>query len=105
LPFPQSDAVDLQAQFGWYYAAGNVVGDDGKQYGVMLMLVSTPMLPPTSATALEISDTENESTQLQLEINQGGGFHYEASSPWCKWSALIAASSPSPRRRASIERG
>ncbi len=78
LPFPQSDAVDLQAQFGWYYAAGNVVGDDGKQYGIMLMLVSTPMLPPTSATALGISDTENESTQLQLEINQGGGFHYEA---------------------------
>jgi CrtC N-terminal lipocalin domain len=78
LPFPQSDAMDLEAQFGWYYAAGNVVGEDGKQYGVMLMLLSTPILPPATAKELGLTDTENESTQLQLEINQGNGFHYEA---------------------------
>lgn len=78
LTFPQADAFDLTAQFGWYYASGIAIGSDGLQYGILLMLLSTPQLPPQQAFAAGLTAVENQVMQLQLTVNQEGGAHYQA---------------------------
>lgn len=78
LQFPHANGVDLTAQFGWYYVVGTALGSNGKHYGILLMMLSTALLPPPLATSLGLTPTENTSTQLQLAVNEEGGAHYQA---------------------------
>jgi predicted secreted hydrolase len=78
LTFPQADAFDLSAQFGWYYVSGVATGADGLQYGILLMLLSTPMVPPQQAYAAGMTAVANQVMQLQLAVNKEGSAHYQA---------------------------
>lgn len=76
LEFPRVNAIDLTAQFGWYYFAGTCQGEDGVEYGVLCMLFQYSLLPPSLARELGLSDVENQIIDLQLSIAvDGGRFH------------------------------
>jgi CrtC N-terminal lipocalin domain len=77
LEFPHANEVDLSAQFGWYYVVGTALGSNGRHYGILLMMLSTALLPPPIAASLSLTPTENMTTQLQLAVNEEGGAHYQ----------------------------
>jgi CrtC N-terminal lipocalin domain len=78
LQFPHAHEVNLTALFGWYYVVGTAVADNGKHYGILLMLLSEPLLPPAEAAGQGLSPTDDMTTQLQLAVNEEGGRHYQA---------------------------
>lgn len=76
--FPQRNAIDLQSQIGWYFFVGSATADDGQEYGIELMFFRGALVPPHIATALGISDVENQMVELHFAIAQAGGRHYQA---------------------------
>lgn len=78
LRFPRDHAEQLQTQIGWYFFAGSCTGDDGKDYGVEVMLFRAALLPPPLAARLGLSDVENQVLELHLAIAEAGDRHYQA---------------------------
>jgi hypothetical protein len=70
--------VDLGSQVGWYYLVGSATGDDGKQYGVLVMLSRTSLLPPPIAQHFGLSEVENQVVELQFAISEAGDRHDQA---------------------------
>jgi hypothetical protein len=78
LSFPESDGFDLTAQFGWYYAGGVALGENGQEYGIVYMLRTSPLLPPEQAAAFGLTANENQVSQMLLEINPADEKHFQA---------------------------
>lgn len=78
LTFPHDYAIDTEAGIGWYYIIGNATGDNGKRYGILLMLFRSALLSPPVATHFGLTATENQTVDLQLAIAEGGDRNYEA---------------------------
>ncbi len=78
LEFPHANGFDLTSQYGWYYVVGTAIGANGKHYGILLMMLASPLLPNPVATQMGLTPTQNEVMQLQLAVNEEGGAHYQA---------------------------
>jgi len=78
LQFPSDNAVDTESQFGWYYVVGNATGDNGKRYGILLMLYRRSLLSPPVAQHFGLSGTENQVVDMQLAITEAGDRNYQA---------------------------
>jgi len=78
LTFPADNAVDPESQFGWYYVVGNARGDNGKRYGVLLMLYRVSLLSPSVAAHFGLSGTENQVVDMQLAITEAGDRNYQS---------------------------
>ena len=76
--FPQSHAVDLPRQVGWYFVVGSCVGSNGKEYGVEMMFFRNALLPTALAERFGISDVENQVTELHFAVTEAGGEHHRA---------------------------
>jgi len=76
--FPQSFAVDLDRQVGWYFVVGSCTGTNGKEYGVELMFFRNAILPPDLARQFDIDETENQITELHFAVTEAGGKHHRA---------------------------
>ncbi len=78
LRFPADNAVDTDSQFGWYYVVGNARGDNGKRYGILLMLYRVSLLSPSVAEHFGLSGADNQVVDMQLAITEAGDRNYQA---------------------------
>lgn len=78
LRFPQANAEQLRTQVGWYFFVGSCVGENGREYGVELMIWRYALLPVPLARQFGLSDIENQVVELQFAISEAGDRHYQA---------------------------
>ncbi|MGI8406065.1 MAG: lipocalin-like domain-containing protein [Thermomicrobiales bacterium] len=76
--FPQSHAVDLPMQVGWYFVVGSCTGSNGKEYGVEMMFFRNALVPPAMAREFGLTDTENQVTELHFAVTEAGAEHHRA---------------------------
>jgi predicted secreted hydrolase len=76
--FPRSNAMDLDAQVGWYFFVGSATGSNGTEYGVELMFFRYALLPPPLAAELGLTPTENQVVELHFAVAKAGERHYQA---------------------------
>src|SRR5687768_5178181 len=82
MTFPEANAVDMTAQVGWYYFAGNVTGTNGIEYGILLMMFRYTLLPPTIAEQFGLTPLENQTMDVQLSVTAKGGRMHQAAPPF-----------------------
>jgi predicted secreted hydrolase len=66
---PGIDLPQLRHQLGWHFFVGNFTDADGGHYAVELMFWQYSLLPPKLAATLGLTETENQSLEMHLAID------------------------------------
>lgn len=78
LEFPQANAMQLDAQLGWYFFVGSCTDAAGNEYGVEMMFFGGALLPPALAAQFGLSDVENQVFEMHFAIAKAGDRHVQA---------------------------
>lgn len=79
ITLPAFDTPQWKNQVGWHFFVGNYIGETGKHYSVEMMFWQYAILPPDTATSLDLNDIENQVIELHLAISDASaGVHYRA---------------------------
>ena len=75
LEFPQANAMQLDAQLGWYFFVGSCTDAAGNEYGIEMMFFGGALLPPALAAQFGLSDIENQIFEMHFAIARAGDRH------------------------------
>ncbi len=78
LKFPQIHLPQLDYQVGWHFFVGNCRGENGKEYGILVLFYRYSLLPPDIAEQFGLSSLENQIFEFQLAVGEAGNIHYQS---------------------------